>query len=194
MRDRFCGVRVYAGDTQYGKSTLADVHAHQANDAGQPFLVLDRMPAKNWLGKEHARDVPDVLTRLYGQVPENVIYSPRSHDEVNRLFAHVHKAGCRGQSRTVLHDETSLDMGWNYISDEESQALRGWAHSGNLYLLTTQRFHELNAVVYVASPSVRIFHMEHEKGLERARAELNMDPARLKAFKVGECEQYGRDQ
>jgi len=188
------GVRIYAGDTQHGKTTLAEEHSFEANNLGQPFLVIDRMPARNWVGTEHARDVVDVLHRLYGKPAQNVIFTPKTEAEVNRLLQHVHNAGCRGEPRTVLWDEASIDMSPNYISNEASQALRGWAHSGNLFLVTTQRFHELHGVIYVTTPCIRIFHTEHDKALDRIRLELRMDVEKVRAQKVGEFETYGKDQ
>ena len=107
---------------------------------------------------------------------------------------HVHNAGTRGARRTVLWDECSIDMSPNYIGDATSQALRGWAHSGNLYLLVTQRFHELHGVIYVCSPSIRVFHTEHEKSLERIKQELRLDVDKIRQLQVGEFEMYGRDQ
>lgn len=195
------GVRIYSGDTQYGKTTLAERHALEANDAGQPFLIIDRMPAKNWIGKPHVNDPKEVLRLLYGKVegdlvkpPQNVLCSPRSEDDLNYLLAKVHEGGTLGQPRTILWDEASIDQSPNYISNEASQALRGWAHSGNLYLLVTQRFHELHGVIYVCSPSIRVFHTEHDKSLDRIKAELRLDVEKIRAQKVGEFEIYGRDQ
>lgn len=188
------GVRIFSGDTQFGKTTLAEVQALEANNLGQPFLIVDRMPAKNWIGKAHAADVPDVLRRLYGKPAQNVIYSPKSEAELNRLLMHAHDAGVQGEPRTILWDECSIDQSPNYISNEASQALRGWAHSGNLYLLVTQRFHELHGVIYVCSPSIRVFHTEHDKSLDRVKAELRLDVEKIRQQKVGEFEIYGRDQ
>ncbi len=193
------GVRIYAGDTQYGKTTLAEAHALEANNLGQPFLVIDRMPARNWVGKEHASTPVEAITWLYGKPAEkvparNVIYTPKNEDEVNWLLGKVHQGGTLGEPRTVLWDEASIDMSPNYISNEASQALRGWAHSRNLFLLTTQRFHELHGVIYVTTPSIRVFHTEHDKALERIRLELRLDVEKVRAQQIGVFEMYGRDQ
>lgn len=188
------GVRIYSGDTQFGKTTLAERHALEANDAGQPFLIIDRMPAKNWIGKPHVNDPKEAIRILYGKPAGNVICSPRNEEEVNYLLAKVHEGGTMGERRTVLWDECSIDQSPNYISNEASQALRGWAHSGNLYLLVTQRFHELHGVIYVCTPSIRVFHTEHDKSLDRIKAELRLDVEKIRTLKVGECEIYGRDQ
>lgn len=202
MLNRLTGVRIYSGDTQYGKTTLAEKHALEANDAGQPFLVIDRMPAKNWIGKEHVNDPEEVLRRLYGKPmedgqvapPENVIFSPKRAADLNWILDKVHIGGTLGAPRTVLWDECSLDQSPWTISDEASQALRGWAHSGNLYLLVTQRFHELNGVIYVTTPSIRVFHTEHEKSLQRIKDELRLDVEKIRTLPVGEFEIYGRDK
>lgn len=208
MLNRWTGVRIYSGDTQYGKTTLAEKHALEANDAGQPFLVIDRMPAKNWIGQEHVNDREEVLRRLYGKPtgevddqgveisapPENVICSPRSSEDLDWILGKVHLAGTLGAPRTVLWDECSLDQSPWTISDEASQALRGWAHSGNLYLLVTQRFHELHGVIYVTTPSIRVFHTEHEKSLQRIKDELRLDVEKIRTLPVGEFEIYGRDK
>ncbi len=188
------GVRIFSGDTQFGKSTLAEEHAIMANDLGQPFLVLDRMPAQNWIGTEHVNDREEVLRRLFGKPAQNVICSPRSEEDVNWLLRKVHEGGVLGEPRTVLWDECSIDQSPNYISEEASKALRGWAHSNNLYLLVTQRFHELHGVIYVTTPSIRVFHTEHEKSLERIRLELRLDVEKIKTQGVGQFEIYGRDQ
>ncbi len=188
------GNRIFTGDTQWGKSTLADRHALAANDVGQPFLVIDRMPAKNWLGKVHAQSVTEVLERLYGKPAQNVYWSPKSFEEADRVMLHVHNAGSRGARRTVLYDECAIDQSTNFIGDGTSQAMRGWAHSGNLYLWVTQRFHELNGVIYVCSPSIRVFHTEHEKSLQRIHEELRLPVDKIRTLQVGECEIYGRDQ
>jgi hypothetical protein len=188
------GVRIFSGDTQWGKTTLAERHALEANDAGQAFLILDRMPATNWIGKPHAPSKEDVLKLLYGKPSANVIYSPKSKDEVEWLLKKVHEGGTLGEPRTVLWDECSLDMSPLSIGDEASQALRGWAHSNNLYLMVTQRFHELHGVIYVCSPSIRVFHTEHVKSLDRIQAELRLDVEKIRAQEKGEFEIYGRDQ
>lgn len=188
------GVRIFSGDTQWGKTTLAEAQALEANNLGQPFLILDRMPARNWLGKIHAPDKETVLRLLYGKPAQNVIYSPKSEEEVEWLLGKVHEGGTLGERRTVLWDECSIDMSPNYIGAQASQALRGWAHSGNLYLLVTQRFHELHGVIYVCSPSIRVFHTEHDKSLERIKAELRLDVEKIRQLKIGEFEIYGRDQ
>ncbi len=188
------GVRIFTGDTQYGKTTLALAHASAANDQGQPYLVIDRMPAKNFVDMPHATDRVDVLRRLYGKIPENVIYSPKDEADLNRILDRVHLAGTMGQPRTILWDECSIDQSPNYISDQASIAIRGWAHSGNLYLLVTQRFHELHGTIYVTTPSIRVFHTEHEKSLARIREELRLDIEKIKTLPVGECAIYGRDQ
>lgn len=188
------GVRIYCGDTQYGKTTLAEAHALEANNLGQPFLIVDRMPAKNWIGKPHINDRVEVIRRLYGRPAQNVICSPRSEEDLNWIFSKVHEGGTLGEPRTVLYDECSLDQSPNYVSNEVSQAIRGWAHSGNLYLLVTQRFHELHGVIYVTTPSIRVFHSEHEKTLERIRMELRLDIEKIKTLPVGQFEIYGRDQ
>lgn len=201
MRNRYCGVRIYSGDTQFGKTTLAEAHASEANAAGQPYLILDRMPAKNWIGKEHVNDPKEVIRRLFGKPAQNVICSPQSEDDLNWILAKVHQGGCLGESRTVLYDECALDQSPNYISNEASQAIRGWAHSGNLFLLVTQRFHELNGVIYVTTPCIRVFHTEHDKSLERIREELRLDVEKIKKLPRASTPQateafeiYGRDQ
>lgn len=195
------GVRIFSGDTQYGKTTLAEAQASEANNLGQPYLVIDRMPAKNWIGKPHVNDREEVIRRLYGKPAQNVICSPRSEEDLNWIFAKVHEGGTLGEPRTILYDECSLDQSPNYISHEVSQAIRGWAHSGNLYLLVTQRFHELNGVIYVTTPSIRVFHTEHEKSLQRIKEELRLDVEKIKTLPKASTPQaieafeiYGRDQ
>lgn len=188
------GVEVFVGVTQYGKTTLALAHAAKANDQGQPYLVLDCMPAANFKGMFHAIDRVDVIKRLYGKPAQNVIYTPKDEADLEWIFSKVHQAGTLGQSRTVLWDECSFYMGPQYIGDEASKALRGWAHSGNLYLLVTQRPADLHGIVFITSPEVYVFRLERSVDLERVQKELSIDPRLVFMQDVGQYQTYRRNR
>lgn len=186
------GVEIFVGATQYGKTTLALEHAYRANDQAQPFLVLDCMPAKNFRPYPHAVDRVDVLRRLYGKPERNVIYTPKSEEDLSALFKHVHAAGVAGEPRTILWDECSFFMSPNYVPDLVSIALRGWAHSGNYFLLVTQRPADLNGVVFITSPKVYCFHLDRGADLERVEKEWQMVPDQVRALPVGKCLTFPR--
>jgi len=186
------GVEIFVGVTQYGKTTLALAHASKANDAGQPYLVLDCMPAGNFKGFHHANDRVEVLRRLYGAVPENVYYTPKGDEDLEAIFRAVHKAGTMGQPRTILWDECSFYMSPNKIGDAASAALRGWAHSGNYFLLVTQRPADLHGVVFITAPEVYVFRLERSADLDRVQRELSIQPENVRDQKVGEFQTYTR--
>ncbi len=188
------GVEIFVGVTQYGKTTLALDHAHAANDAGQPYLVLDCMPAENFKGMLHASDRQDVLRRLYGKPAQNVIYTPKDEADLEALFERIHKAGTMGESRTVLWDECSFFMSPQHVGDSASKALRGWAHSSNFYLLVTQRPADLNGVVFITSPEVYVFRLERSVDLERVQKELSIPPEKIRDQAVGQFETYRRNR
>lgn len=188
------GVEIFVGVTQYGKTTLALDHASKANDQGQPYLVFDCMPAANFKGLYHAADRVEVVKRLYGKPAQNVVYTPKDEADLEWIFRKVHEAGTMGQSRTVLWDECSFYMGPQYIGDEASKALRGWAHSGNYYLLVTQRPADLHGIVFITSPEVYVFRLERSVDLERVEKELSIPPEKIRDQAVGQYQQYRRNR
>jgi hypothetical protein len=188
------GVEIFVGVTQYGKTTLALDHASKANDQGQPYLVLDCMPAANFKGFPHATDRVDVLKRLYGKPAQNVVYTPKGEEDLEALFKAVHTAGSRGESRTVLWDECSFFMGPQHIGDWASAALRGWAHSGNYYLLVTQRPADMHGVVFITTPEVYVFRLERSVDLERVQKELSIQPEAVRDQVVGQYQTYRRNR
>lgn len=188
------GVEIFVGVTQYGKTTLALAHASKANDQGQPYLVLDCMPAANFKDFPHAADRVDVLRRLYGNPAQNVVYTPKSEEDLEALFERIHKAGTMGQPRTVLWDECSFFMSPQHVGDSASKALRGWAHSSNYYLLVTQRPADLHGVVFITSPEVYVFRLERSADLDRVQRELSIAPEKIRDLAVGQFETYRRNR
>jgi hypothetical protein len=188
------GVEIFVGVTQYGKTTLALDHAKVANDRGQPYLVVDCMPAENFKWTLHAADRVDVLRRLYGKPAQNVVYTPKDEEDVEWIFGKVHEGGVLGEPRTVLWDECSFFMSPQHVGDNVSKALRGWAHSGNAYLLVTQRPADLHGVVFITSPEVYVFRLERSVDLERVQKELSIDPRLVFMQDVGQYQTYRRNR
>jgi hypothetical protein len=188
------GVSCYFGVTTSGKTTLALAHlkAEIARD-GRPALILDCMPARNLKQYPHERSVDAVIERLYAE-GGHAVYTPRSEEELSKLLGAVHAAGIAGGPIHVLWDEASLHMSPQHVADEIAQALRGWQHSDNSFLIVTQRPADLNGVVFTTMPEVFCFRLERGADLKRVQDELTLNPAIIGQLNQGQFEVYSKDR
>lgn len=190
------GCSYYFGETQYGKTTLALAHvAQDVRATGLPVLTVDNMPAKNFRHLPHERTVAQVLYQVIER-RTHATWTPRGELEAGGKFMNKHKqfdALVRGlmaqegrRPVIVLWDESSFQMGSEYISDDVSAFVRGWAHHECTIRATSQRPQDFHRVCWSCAPTAYVFHTRNEPDLDRLELEFQLDRDTLKALRVGQ--------
>lgn len=187
------GAFIYVGKTGSGKTTnaLADLRA-DASATGWPTLILDMMPAKNFIGLPHEKDVDGVLRKLYkpGEIC-GAVFTPDEED-MERDFDPLMRAILdQGRVHIVL-DELRLIGSWRSIRRTFTKLLRGWRHAGGgigySLRMTTQRPGDVHNDVWACDPTVYAFRIDAKstRDLETMQERFGWTPEQLTVLERGQ--------
>lgn len=175
------GIVWFCGKTQVKKTTHAVQLAFRAKDSGRgPILVIDSQGAWNFRTWPRAAGRRELYERVYGRGLDCAI-TPADVGDVEGIFRTVRKMG----RAVVLTDEAKFWISKRRLPPEISLAGRSWAHSGALFLFTTQRIGDIHPDFLAIDCEIRVYRTLPGPDTDRLREEYGIKPEEVSALPVG---------
>lgn len=174
------GIVWFCGKTQVKKTTHAVELAFQARASVGPILVVDSQGAWNFRTWPRAATREHLYERIYGHRVDCAI-TPHDVDDVERIFRTVRTCG----KAVVLTDEAKFWISKRKLPPEISLAGRSWAHSGALFIFTTQRIGDIHPDFLAIDCEIRVYRTLPGPDTDRLKDEYGIKPEEVSALPVG---------
>lgn len=175
------GIVWFCGKTQVKKTTHAVELAFQAKEAGGgPILVIDSQGAWNFRSWPRAAGRAQLYESIFGR-RRDCAFTPADVDDVEGVFRTVRKMG----RVVVLTDEAKFWINRRKLPGEISLAGRSWAHSGALFLFTTQRIGDIHPDFLAIDCEIRVYRTLPGPDTDRLQADYGIKPEEVTALPVG---------